>query len=56
VRAGDTVGQIFSIEQPFAEPVAVLARTSGLLFGRRAFPLTQQGDCVATLARARGDD
>ena len=48
---GDAVGQMHSIEQPHAEPLAVFARTSGLLVSRRAFPLTAQGDCVATLAR-----
>ena len=53
VRAGESVGQILSVEQPFAEPLPVLARTSGLLFSRRAFPLTAQGDCLATLARLR---
>lgn len=53
IRAGEPVGQMVSVEQPFAEPLPVLARTSGLLFSRRAFPLTAQGDCVATLARRR---
>jgi predicted deacylase len=51
VWQGDAIGQMHSIEQPHAEPLAVFARTSGILVSRRAFPLTQQGDCVATLAR-----
>jgi predicted deacylase len=50
-RAGQAVGQIHLIEQPFAPPVPVLARTDGMLISRRAFPLTRQGDCVATLVR-----
>jgi predicted deacylase len=51
VETGQTVGRLYSIEQPFAEPHPVLARTRGLLMSRRAFPLTRQGDCVAVLVR-----
>jgi predicted deacylase len=51
LEAGQPVGQIHSVEQPFAAPVPVPARTSGMLISRRAFPLTRQGDCVATLVR-----
>jgi predicted deacylase len=51
IEAGQPVGQIHSVEQPFAAPVQVAARTSGMLISRRAFPLTSQGDCVATLVR-----
>jgi predicted deacylase len=51
VEAGQPVGQIHSTEQPFAAPLLVSARTSGMLISRRAFPLTRQGDCVATLVR-----
>ncbi len=51
IEAGQAVGQIHSIEHPFAEPTPVIARTSGMLMSRRAFPLTNQGDCVATLVR-----
>jgi predicted deacylase len=51
IEAGQPVGQIHSIEQPFALPTPVLARTSGMLMSRRAFPLTRQGDNVATLVR-----
>lgn len=51
LEAGQPVGQVHLVEQPFAAPVPVLARTSGMLISRRAFPLTRQGDCVATLVR-----
>lgn len=51
VEAGRPVGQIHLVEQPFAAPLAVPARTSGMLMSRRAFPLTRQGDCIATLVR-----
>jgi len=51
IEAGQPVGQMHTIEQPFAAPLPVLARTSGMLISRRAFPLTRQGDCVATLVR-----
>ena len=51
VAAGQPIGQMHSIEQPFNEPTPVYARTSGMLISRRAFPLTRQGDCVATLVR-----
>ena len=51
IEAGQPVGQMHAIEQPFAAPMPVLARTSGMLISRRAFPLTRQGDCVATLVR-----
>lgn len=51
IEAGRAVGQLHLVEQPFAAPLPVPARTSGLLMSRRAFPLTRQGDCVATLVR-----
>ncbi|MCS7290613.1 MAG: succinylglutamate desuccinylase/aspartoacylase family protein [Roseiflexus sp.] len=51
IVAGQTIGQIHSIEQPFEPPTPVSARTEGLLISRRAFPLVRQGDCLATLAR-----
>ena len=51
IEAGQKLGQIHSTELPFAEPYPVHARTSGLLFGRCGFPLTHQGDCVATIVR-----
>jgi predicted deacylase len=51
VETGQPFGQLHSLEQPFAAPRPVLARSSGLLMARRAFPLTQQGDCVAVVVR-----
>jgi predicted deacylase len=51
IEAGQPVGQIHSTERPFAAPTPVPARTSGMLMSRRAFPLTRQGDNVATLVR-----
>ena len=51
LSAGQPVGQIHSVEQAHQEPWTVLARTDGMLMSRRAFPLTRQGDCVATLVR-----
>ena len=51
IESGQSIGQIHSVEQPFAPPVRVTARTSGMLMSRRAFPLTRQGDNVATLVR-----
>lgn len=51
VSAGQPLGQIHSTELPFAAPTPVVARTSGMLFGRGGFPLTQQGACVATIVR-----
>jgi len=51
LEAGQPIGQIHSVEEPFREPVPVPALTSGMLISRRAFPLTRQGDCVATLVR-----
>jgi N-alpha-acetyl-L-2,4-diaminobutyrate deacetylase len=51
VATGQPIGQIYSTEQPFNEPTPVYTRTSGMLISRRAFPLTKQGDCVATLVR-----
>jgi predicted deacylase len=51
IEAGEAIGQIFSIEQAHAAPLTVMARTSGMLISRRAFPLVRQGDCLATLVR-----
>lgn len=39
------------IDHAFSQPMPVLARSSGMLFVRRAFPLTQQGECVAVTVR-----
>jgi N-alpha-acetyl-L-2,4-diaminobutyrate deacetylase len=51
VRAGQAAGQLHNVEEPFGEPVPVYAETDGMVMGRRAFPLTRQGDCVMTLVR-----
>jgi predicted deacylase len=51
LEAGQPIGQMHLIDQPFASPIPVKGRTSGMLISRRAFPLTHQGDCVATLVR-----
>ena len=51
IAASQPIGQIHSIEQAHQQPWPVIARTSGMLISRRAFPLTRQGDCVATLVR-----
>lgn len=51
VRAGQLVGQIHDMEEPFRVPRPVLAETDGMVMGRRALPLTRQGDCVVTLVR-----
>jgi N-alpha-acetyl-L-2,4-diaminobutyrate deacetylase len=51
IEAGQPLGQLHAIEQPFAAPTPVIARSSGMIISRRAFPLTRQGDCLATLVR-----
>jgi predicted deacylase len=51
VETGQPLGQLHAIEQPFAAPKVVTARSNGILFARRSFPLTQQGDCVAVVVR-----
>lgn len=51
VRAGQAVGQITNMEEPFSEPRLVYAETDGMVMGRRALPLTRQGECVAVLVR-----
>jgi N-alpha-acetyl-L-2,4-diaminobutyrate deacetylase len=51
VERGQAVGQIHSVEQPFQEPMPVIAEIDGMVMARRAFPLTRQGDCVITLVR-----
>jgi predicted deacylase len=51
VRAGQPVGQIHNIEEPFNEPRPVYAKTDGMVMGRRALPLTRQGDCVLVIVR-----
>lgn len=51
VKAGQTIGQMHSQELPFNEPHPVCARTTGMVISRRSFPLTRQGEYLATLVR-----
>lgn len=51
VKAGQPIGQIHNMEEPFTEPRVILAETDGMVMGRRALPLTRQGDCVMVLVR-----
>ena len=51
VEVGQPLGQIHSIDHAFSQPVPVLARTGGMLFVRRSFPLTTQGECLAVMVR-----
>ena len=51
VHAGEPVGQIHDMEEPFLPPRPVLAETDGMVMGRRALPLTRQGDCVLVVVR-----
>lgn len=51
VEAGQAVGQLHDVAEPFRSPTPVVAETAGMVMGRRAFPLTRQGDCVMTLVR-----
>ena len=51
IETGQPVGQIHSLEHPEREPEPVLAASSGILFTRRAIPLTKQGECVAVITR-----
>lgn len=51
VRAGDCVGAIHHLERPDRTPEPIVARSSGYLITARIPCLTQQGDCVAVIAR-----
>lgn len=51
VQAGQPIGQILNMEEPFNEPRVIYAETDGMVMGRRALPLTRQGDCVMVLVR-----
>jgi N-alpha-acetyl-L-2,4-diaminobutyrate deacetylase len=51
IEISQPVGCIHFIEQPAWEPVVVRAASAGFLMTRRAIPMTQQGDCVAVIAR-----
>jgi N-alpha-acetyl-L-2,4-diaminobutyrate deacetylase len=51
VHSGQVLGQVHFPERPDCPPEPVVARTSGILIGRRAIGVTSQGDNVATIAR-----
>ena len=51
VEAGRPLGQMHFPERVDRAPEMVVARTSGILIGRRAIGVTNQGDNVATIAR-----
>lgn len=51
VEPGQTVGQLHDVTEPFRTPTPVVAESGGMVMGRRAFPLTRQGDCVMTIVR-----
>jgi len=50
VQAGELLGLIHFLERPDREPVAVVAKSAGVLIGCRASTLVSQGDCVACVA------
>ncbi|MCG8468383.1 MAG: succinylglutamate desuccinylase/aspartoacylase family protein [Gemmatimonadetes bacterium] len=50
VPAGETVGQIHSLERPDRAPVPIVAPTAGVLLGDRGPSVCSQGDCVAVIA------
>jgi N-alpha-acetyl-L-2,4-diaminobutyrate deacetylase len=51
VEVGQTVGYIHHLERPDRAPEEIVARSSGYLITMRAPCLTQQGDCVAVIAK-----
>jgi predicted deacylase len=51
VKPGQTVGFIHHLERPDRTPESVVAQTAGYLVCMRAPCLTQQGDCVAVIAK-----
>ena len=51
VQIGQRLGQVHFPESCHRPAMPVVARTSGILIGRRAIGVTQQGDNVATIAR-----
>ena len=51
VKKGQTVGYIHHLERPDRAPEPVVAHGGGYLITMRAPCLTQQGDCVAVIAR-----
>ncbi|HEV7403819.1 MAG TPA: succinylglutamate desuccinylase/aspartoacylase family protein [Chthoniobacteraceae bacterium] len=51
VKPGTTIGFIHHLERPDRAPESVVAQTAGHLICMRAPCLTQQGDCVAVIAK-----
>ncbi|MEJ7594267.1 MAG: succinylglutamate desuccinylase/aspartoacylase family protein [Planctomycetaceae bacterium] len=51
VQKGDTIGHIHHLERPDRQPETVVALSNGYLVTMRAPCLTQQGDCVAVIAK-----
>ena len=51
VKKGDTVGHIHHLERPDRQPETIVAQSNGYLVTMRAPCLTQQGDCVAVIAK-----
>lgn len=51
IEMNQPVGCIHFIEQPAWQPVMVRATSAGFVMTRRAIPMTQQGDCLAVIAR-----
>jgi N-alpha-acetyl-L-2,4-diaminobutyrate deacetylase len=51
VKKGQTVGWIHHLERPDRAPEPIMAASAGYLITMRAPCLTQQGDCVAVIAR-----
>ncbi|MFM7607191.1 MAG: succinylglutamate desuccinylase/aspartoacylase family protein [Prosthecobacter sp.] len=52
VKKGQIVGYIHHLERPDRAPEEIIAASSGYLITMRAPCLTQQGDCVAVIARS----
>lgn len=51
VKRGQTIGFIHHLERPDRAPEKIIAQSAGYLITMRAPCLTQQGDCVAVIAR-----
>ena len=51
VREGQTVGYLHHLERPDRAPEEIVAQGAGYLITMRAPCLTQQGDCVAVIAK-----
>jgi N-alpha-acetyl-L-2,4-diaminobutyrate deacetylase len=51
VKKGETIGHIHHLERPDRKAETIVAESSGFLVTMRAPCLTQQGDCVAVIAK-----